>query len=254
MTFAYIPARGGSNGIPRKNMQTLFGMPLIAWSVRTAKEAGLSVVVATDDKEIANAAIGVGGSVFLLPGELTTDDALANEALYYAFEHTGWDYLGERVVMLQCTSPLTEPVDIRRALYHFEGCDSLFSGYPLYPYVWTPDIEPLEPQRQNRQDKRPYWQENGAIYIFKPWVFKETRTRFGGKIGVSPMSACLEIDEPQDMEMAEWMLKKRHRFVPEVSTPEAQSLSVATEEARLKHPTSPRNSSAQASDALHSPI
>ncbi len=106
-----IPARGGSKGIPRKNIQPIAGKPLIAWTIEAARTAGLAnVVVSTEDAEIAEVAREWGAEVpFMRPSELAADDTPGIEPVLHAIELLP-DYEG--VLLLQPTSPLRSSEDI----------------------------------------------------------------------------------------------------------------------------------------------
>ena len=129
---AIIPARGGSKGIPRKNVVDLAGKPLIAWSIERAKatESVSSVWVSTDDGEIAEVSRKYGAQVVIRPPEYATDKSQSEDALIHALDQIE-NNSGRKVdiiVFLQATSPLRDKGDIGNAVRKFvaDGADSLF--------------------------------------------------------------------------------------------------------------------------------
>ena len=217
---AIIPARGGSKGIPGKNIRLLNDKPLIAYSIEASCEAKMvdQVYVSTDDHHIAQVATDYGASIIHRPPELATDTASSESALLHALEiieESGTQ--PELVVFLQCTSPLRTSTDIDLAIQQLrdEKADSLLSVSPSHRFLWeevngwAKSINYDYRQRPRRQDMNPQYVENGSIYIFKPWIIKEYKNRLGGKISLFPMGevATQEIDTPIDFEIAEFLLK-----------------------------------------------
>ena len=221
-TIALVPARGGSKGIPGKNIHLIDGKPLIAHSIQDAQEAHLvdKVYVSTDDSEIASVSRSYGAEVIQRPIEFATDTASSESALIHALteiEKTGIN--PELVVFLQCTSPLRTGSDIDRAIEQLrsENADSLLSVSPNHRFLWhqvnnvVQSINYDYSQRPRRQDMNPQYMENGSIYIFKPWVLKESNNRLGGKISLFVMNEeqSHEIDSLEDFEYVEFLLSKQ---------------------------------------------
>lgn len=210
-----ILARGGSKGIPKKNIIDFCGKPLLAWSIehaRSAKDVS-AVHVSTDDKEIAKVAEEFGAKVIWRPAELSGDTASSEVGLKHAIDEiTGNDYKKlDYVVFLQATSPLRETKDIDNAvnLIISEKADSLFSGADLKDFcIWKKKDGELNSvnydykNRGRRQDFGEQYVENGSIYVFKPEVLFASNNRLGGKIVISKMEfwKSFEIDEPEDIE------------------------------------------------------
>jgi N-acylneuraminate cytidylyltransferase len=218
-TIAIIPARGGSKGIPRKNLKLLAGKPLIAYSILDAKEAKTidEVYVSTDDREIANVASQYGAKVIIRPSELANDTASSESALIHAIteiENTG--VISKTIVFLQCTSPIRTGKDIDMAIAQFkqENADSLLSVSQSHRFLWQKNdgvarsINYDYSQRLRRQDMQPQYMENGSIYIFKPWVIKGLNNRLGGKIALFEMTekSVFEIDSLSDFMLVEYLL------------------------------------------------
>lgn len=217
-----IPARGGSKGLPGKNIRNLAGKPLIAHSILTAKSAQLvnHVYVTTDDPKIADISRNYGASVINRPLELATDEATSEVALLHALSILEMnDSSIDLVVFLQCTSPLRTSNDIDHAIKQLqnENSDSLLSVSPSHRFLWqringlAQSINYNYHERKRRQDMNPQYLENGSIYIFKPWILKEHSNRLGGKISLFVMSeiAAHEIDTLLDFEIAEFLLKQQ---------------------------------------------
>ena len=221
-----IPARGGSKGLPGKNIKTLASLPLIAHSIINAKKAKLvdKVYVSTDDREIAEISSNYGAEIIDRPAELANDTASSESALIHAVEQiesTGVEI--DLVVFLQCTSPIRTGEDIDNAINKVttESADSLLSVSPNHRFLWQEvnnearSINYDYRHRLRRQDMQPQYVENGSIYIFKPWVLKELNNRLGGKIALFEMSeaASWEIDSLLDFEIAESLLKNSINLV-----------------------------------------
>ena len=222
LTIAIIPARGGSKGVPRKNIGLLAGKPLIAHSILDAKESKFTdrVYVSTDNPEIAKVSRKYGAEVIHRPDRLAGDTASSESALIHAvgeLEKSGIN--PELIVFLQCTSPIRTGVDIDNAIAKLktENTDSLLSVSPSHRFLWeevngvAKSINYDYRNRPRRQDMQPQYVENGSIYIFKPWVLKESGNRLGGKISLFVMSeaASWEIDSALDFEITESLIKKQ---------------------------------------------
>jgi YrbI family 3-deoxy-D-manno-octulosonate 8-phosphate phosphatase len=215
--LAIIPARGGSKGIPRKNVRSFLGSPLLAHSIRHAQQAPsvTRVVVSTDDMEIAAAARRYAAEVVLRPAHLSGDEAPSEAAISHVLDdlQSREGYEPALVVFLQATSPLRRPGDVQAAIEMLmrEGADSLFSACPAHGFVWRIHGNQLTPltydyhHRPRRQDIGQDFIENGSIYVFKPWVLREQHNRLGGKIAVYQMEPLdsFQVDQPGDLELME---------------------------------------------------
>ena len=218
-----VPARGGSKGIPRKNLADLGGRPLIAWTIAAARasQALDRVVVSTDDAQIAAVARSLGAEVpFLRPADLADDRAPALAVMRHAVEALdaqGWR--ADTVVYLQPTSPFrtAAQIDAAVALLAAGGCDTVVSVMPV-PHAFTPGslmrdrgglLEPLEPaaaQSFRRQDKPVLYARNGpAILALRRGAVFEARTLYAGRTKALEMSRLqsLDIDGPEDLAVAE---------------------------------------------------
>lgn len=220
-TVSIILARGGSKGIPNKNLVYINNKPLIYWTLLQSLESTCrgETYVSSDNDEILKVAERIGAKTIKRPQELSTDTATSESALLHAIEQVG-DV--DTVVFLQPTSPLRKPTDIDGAINVFKGeeCDSLFSAVSLKDFfVWERPVNlcwmPINfdyKNRKRRQDLGGQYLENGSIYIFKPEILKNCNNRLGGKIGMYEMESWqkYEIDERSDIELCEFYLKKTY--------------------------------------------
>ncbi len=230
--LAIIPARGGSKGVPRKNIRSLGGKPLIAWTIEAAQAAPLvnRVLVSTDDVEIARVAQDYGADVLMRPAELATDTASSEAALLHALETlaANEDYHPDILAFLQCTSPLMTAADIDGTirLVQQQEYDSAVTMIPYHYFLWREmragvmcGINHEATRRLRRQEREPEFQEVGAVYAMRVAGFLASRFRFFGRIGkyvISPLHA-FEIDEPADWPVAEALLAGSGRTT--VATP-----------------------------------
>lgn len=213
-TVAVIPARGGSKGIPKKNLQLVGGVPLIQRIVKEAVASDVDEVwVSTDDKDIFNASMDAGATGGVeRPVELCGDYSNSEDALLHFAEHVDFDVL----VFLQCTSPLTTAEDIDKAvlIYASEKYDSLLSvcedhgGWLCGGFTWKLDENASQksavretPYSHQRQSMGKRYRENGAIYVTSKKRLLESGSRISGDVGlyIMPKSRSFEIDEPEDL-------------------------------------------------------
>ncbi|MEE9181262.1 MAG: acylneuraminate cytidylyltransferase [candidate division NC10 bacterium] len=225
-TCAIIPARGGSKGIPHKNVRLLAGKPLLAHTIDSAWRArGVDrVVVSTDDPEIAAVAQQYGAEVVRRPEDISQDTSTSELALIHVLDELQQteDYEPDLVVFLQCTSPLTLPEDIDGTINQLlkEEADSALAVTPFHYYLWRreesgdaiainhdPRVRPL------RQEREPQYLETGGVYVMRAEGFRKAGHRFHGKTVayVMPPERCLEIDEPVDFLIAEVMMRHQQQ-------------------------------------------
>jgi len=220
--LAVIPARGGSKGIPHKNIVPLCGKPLIAWTIEAARAAKsvTRVVVSTDDDRIADTARRFGAEVVTRPAEISGDLAPSEAALLHALDtlRDAEAYQPDLLVFLQCTAPLTTADDIDATvdiLIHQEA-DSALAAVPFHYFLWRTDqagnavgVNHDKSRRLMRQEREPEYLEAGAVYVMRVPGFREARHRFFGKTALHAMpgSHRLEIDEPADLDRAAALLE-----------------------------------------------
>ena len=223
--LAIIPARGGSKGIPRKNVRLLAGRPLIAWTIRAAREAKrvTRVVVSTDDAEIARVANECGAGVVWRPPEISGDTASSESALLHVLGHLREteNYRPELLAFLQCTSPLMTAADIDGTIATMldQRAASALSAARFGHFVWRVGSDGAcgmnhdKRVRQRRQERPAEYLENGAVYAMRTEGFLAARHRFFGKTAIYEVDAgrSIEIDEPEDFAVAEMLLRRREQ-------------------------------------------
>ena len=204
-----IPARGGSKGIPLKNIVELGGKPLISYTIESSKQSNVDETwVSTDSSEIASASLEYGAKVIERPEDISTDTSQSEEALLHAARDSEFDVL----VFIQPTSPLIKSEDINKGLEMMDEYDSVFSVTKEHWIPrWTMDVKPFEWEINNRpmrQDKPETYIENGAFYITKRKNLLESKLRYSGKIGVveMPLSRSFQIDTQEDLELMEKLI------------------------------------------------
>ncbi|WP_448810842.1 cytidylyltransferase domain-containing protein [Agromyces bauzanensis] len=209
---AIIPARGGSQGLPGKNVARVGGVPLVARAVRSALAAEriARVVVTTDDDDIAEAARAAGAEVVARPAELAGSEASSESALLHAL-----DALDAAVtVFIQATSPFIDPRDLDAAVERVVSGerDVVFSAAPTHVFLWRGDedangavgVNHDAAHRPRRQDREPEYAETGAFYVFGTDGFRRAGHRFFGRVGIQRVHPdhAIEIDDAADLERA----------------------------------------------------
>ena len=211
---AFIPARGGSKGIYKKNVVDFHGNPLIEKTINVCKESVLidEIYVSSDDREILDVADKCGAKTIKRPSELSQDTSSTEEAINHFIESVDGIDL---IVMLQVTSPLREVSDIDALIEKVikDDLDSAFTASPLSDFfIWSMKSPPESlnydhNNRQRRQDVTPQIVENGSAYCFRAEKFKESNNRLFGKIGFSLMDSwkMFEIDNEEDLEICKFL-------------------------------------------------
>lgn len=217
-----IPARGGSKGIPKKNIKLLNDKPLIYYSIDAARVLANdeNICISTDDTEIIQVVKEYGLSVpFIRPQELSSDEAGTYEVLIHAINHyekSGLKY--DAIVLLQPTSPLRNAEEIREAINLFNmNIDMVVSVRESHSAAVICHEKPtgyleltLAGNSNRRQDLKNYFEYNGAIYIINVETLKIKHLREFQKIKKYVMSAehSIDIDTEMDWLMAEFISKK----------------------------------------------
>lgn len=213
---AVIPARGGSKGVPRKNLRRVGGVPLLGRSIAAARAARTidRVVVSTDDAEIAAVAREWGAEVVDRPAELSGDAASSESALLHALDELRRRGVETRVlVFLQATSPFLDPADLDDAVGRVVvGPEtSVFAAVESWGFLWRHGAEGMlgvnhDPRsRPRRQDRDPEYLETGAFYVLEAAGFRAARHRFFGRTGIAvvPERHALEIDTEEQLRLAD---------------------------------------------------
>ncbi|TKA03311.1 acylneuraminate cytidylyltransferase [Actinacidiphila oryziradicis] len=227
--MAVIPARGGSKGVPGKNLAPVGGIPLVARAVRECVAAGhvTHVVVSTDDPSIAEVARSAGAEVVLRPADIAGDTATSEAAVLHAMDAHEAAHGGapvDIVLLVQCTSPFitSEEIDGVAEAVISGGADTAHTVAPFHGFVWREDTDaapdapgPLAARsasgafgvnhdkagRPRRQDRPQEFMETGTAYAMRADGFRDRRHRFFGRtvlVKTDP-ARVLEIDEPGDM-------------------------------------------------------
>ena len=220
--LAIIPARGGSKGVPRKNIRVVAGKSLIAWTVEAARGSRYidRLIVSTDDPEIAQVAIECSCEVpFMRPPELALDDTPGVAPVHHALQTLPESY--DIVVLLQPTSPLREAVDIDGCLElmmreNAKACVSVVmpdkSPYWMYGLGGGQRLEPLLENRFiRRQEIPPVYALNGAVYVADSrWMLTSDSFVCGDTVAyIMPKERSLDIDDEVDFSICSLFLQKR---------------------------------------------
>jgi YrbI family 3-deoxy-D-manno-octulosonate 8-phosphate phosphatase len=229
IVVAIIPARGGSKGVPGKNLVTVGGRSLVARAIDACRRAGNidQVFVSTDDDAIAAEAERYGASLIRRPADLATDQATSESALLHALDELGPAGDGatspQVVVFVQCTSPFIDPHALAAAVSRVASgdVDVAFSAVPTYEFLWSvaPDdsarlakgLNHDAAVRLRRQDRQPDWRETGAFYVMDAAGFRAAQHRFFGRVAVEPVAEAdaIEIDTPEQVEVARALARAR---------------------------------------------
>jgi CMP-N,N'-diacetyllegionaminic acid synthase len=216
-TVAVILARGGSIGIPRKNVIDFAGRPLITWTISQVQEAGITrIYVSTDDEEIGRIAENSGAEIVARPTELAGDFASGDDAVIHVI--VSLNLSPETIVVIpQITSPLRLPEHITEtvSLVASGKADSVFSASRVDDIcVWELTDSPKSvtydyQNRGNRQERPVTVIENGSIYCTTVGAICSSGNRLSGRIRTSlmPKWAMPEIDEPEDVLLCEVLMK-----------------------------------------------
>jgi len=222
-TVAFIPVRGGSKSIPKKNIKELGGRPLLHWTLEAATRAEAidAVYVSSDSDEILKCAEAFGHEKVKLlkrPPELASDTASTEDAmLHFAKAHEF-----EQIMLVQATSPLTTSADIDGSLEKMRkvGADSLLSVTHEHRFRWKATSDELvEAENYNpitrprRQDWSGELMENGAFYVCARDALLESGCRLNGKVAhwTMPPHTAVEIDTPDDWEILEALVAKSRK-------------------------------------------
>jgi len=207
-----ILARGGSKGIPDKNIIDLGGIPLIAYSINASLSSNVDETwVSTDSKRIATVSAGYGAKVLTRPTELATDTSSSELSLLHFAENVDFDVL----VFIQPTSPMINKEYINKGINLIKGkkYDSVFTGVEKH---WLPtfddNINPIGWEigsRPMRQQVPKTYEEVGMFYVTTKELLLETKMRYGGNIGMVkiPLMDGFQVDSMDDLTLIEKILR-----------------------------------------------
>ena len=221
--LAVIPARGGSKGLPGKNILPLAGKPLIAWSIEAAAACPEidRVILSSDDAHIITVARSLGCEVpFVRPAALASDSASGSDVILHALETLPEFY--DWVVVLQPTSPLRLATDITACLqlciqYNAPACVSVVPGKsPFWSYFLASDLclTPIlgrDNTQAGRQQLPPSYTLNGAVYVARSRWFQQNRTFVGAETRAytMPDERSVDVDSALDFKLAGLLLEER---------------------------------------------
>jgi len=220
--IAIVPARCGSKGLPGKNIKNLHGKPMIAYTIEEALKSSYidEVIISTDCEEIEKIALKYGAkSLFLRPKELASDTAIAIDNYIYTVDRLNEEfaYNIKSFVVLQPTSPLRKTIDIDGAVQIFndKNADSVISyTEEHHPIEWHKYITEdgkfeniFEEKLQNRQEIKPSYYPNGAIFVFKHEMIKQKRYYTDKSYSyIMPRDRSMDVDTMEDFKYIEFLL------------------------------------------------
>jgi len=224
---AIIPARGGSKGLPGKNIKLLSGKPMIGYTIEAAMKSNhiSDIIVSTDDPEIAEVAKSFGAKVpFMRPGKLAGDKSSAIDTYIYTIDKLNSDfgYSISDFTVLQPTSPLrtSDDIDAAATLFKEKNADSVISvTEALHPPIWAKKIRDdgvlvnyfeSDLYNKNRQEIETAYMPNGAIFIFKFEKLKSNYTYYFERTFPHMMEAerSIDIDTHYDFDIAGFLLNR----------------------------------------------
>ena len=218
--LAFIPARGGSKGIPNKNIKLFNGKPLIEWTIESALKSKLihKVIVSSDSKKILSLSKNFGADVILRPKNISGDRSTTESAINHCIKNLEDSF--DVIVLLSPTSPIRRKEDIDNAIKQFKlkKLDSCFSASRSNDFlIWkyNKKIKKFKSinydfkNRGIRQNRELNYVENGSIYVFRRDLIKYKNNRIAGKIGMYLMNfwQSFEIDEKNDWKLLEIIQK-----------------------------------------------
>lgn len=219
--LAIIPARGGSKGIPRKNIYKIAEKPLLAYTIESALQTRSvnRLVVSTDDREISEVAIQYGAEVVTRPANISGDTSSSESALLHVLEtlRDQEGYQPDLLVFLQCTCPLTLPEDIDGTVQLLldQQADTAFAVAKSHHILWKKDVSGNfiginhdKNKRLMRQQFSNQFVETGAVYVMRADGFLAEKSRFFGKTAgyELPQERFCDIDAPVDFLIAEQLM------------------------------------------------
>jgi len=221
--LSIIPARGGSKGIPGKNIKKINGKPLLYYTINASLKSKFisKTIVSTDDVKIEKIAKKNGAEIIIRPKKLANDSAQIEPTIEHVLKElrNKGGYVPDVIILLQNTSPLRESKHIDNAFQQFKRkkLDSILSASISHQFIWRTKKGIAKPfnydpnQRLNRQEISKEFKENGAIYITKYQNFMKSKCRISGKTGIFEMyeHQSFEVDSKMDLAIIEFLLKKQ---------------------------------------------
>lgn len=225
--LALIPARGGSKGLPGKNIKEIAGKPLIVWTIQTALQSNWldKIIVSTDNETIASVSREAGAEVpFMRPKHLANDKAKVIDVVLHAidwFESQGENY--DLLLLLQPTSPLRTVQDIENAiqlLFEKQAKAIISVCENEHPPYWSNTLPADHSMKnfinfdaiKNRQELPTFYRLNGAIYLSEIDYLKQNKGFWGSQTYayVMPKERSVDIDSLLDFKLAELLLNEKN--------------------------------------------
>lgn len=212
MTIAIIPARGGSKGVPNKNLVEVGGSSLIVRTINAALNCRdvSQVFVSTDSDRISSISKSAGAKIIARPSDLASDTSSSEDALIHAISCIpNFTDLSPKFVFLQCTSPFIKPSDITSVLNGVnEYYNSSFSATEWHGFLWTQKgvglNHDITEKRKRRQDLPIQLLETGAIYCMNSKIFTAEKSRFIAPVNpVNLLHSSPEIDTEEDLKICQ---------------------------------------------------
>ena len=220
--IALILARGGSKGVPKKNIKQLMGKPLIEYVITSAKESKkiTDVYVSSDDEEIIEISKNLGCKIIVRPNELSTDTSLDIDSFRHfckELNHT------EPIIHLRATTPLVNPLVIDNAIEVFlknkknitslrsahETSESVYKFYTKNGEFWQPIVDNMDTNLPRQSYPKTY-SPNGYVDIVTPEIFMDSDSFYGDKIYSFITNKTYEIDTIDDFNYIEYILTKKN--------------------------------------------
>jgi CMP-N-acetylneuraminic acid synthetase len=220
--IALILARGGSKGIPKKNIKKLLGKPLIEYVISSAKKSKkiTDIYVSSDDEEIIEISKKLGCKIIIRPSELSTDTSLDIDSFRHfckELNHT------EPIIHLRATTPLVNPLVIDNAIEVFlknkknitslrsahETSESVYKFYTKNGEFWQPIVDTMDTNLPRQSYPKTY-SPNGYVDIVTPEIFMDSDSFYGDKIYSFITDKTYEIDTIDDFNYIEYILSKKN--------------------------------------------
>ena len=212
-----IPLRGGSKGVPRKNLRLLNNKPLFSYICKAALESNFDTYVSTEDKEIKNEVIRFSREINIIdrPSVFAEDNSSTEDVISHFIE---CQETVQHIILLQATSPFTNSADILESYAYYESNNSaqtLLSVTTKHEFIWDSDGGPCNyspDKRPRRQDWDGHYVENGALYIFSTDSFMASKSRLTPPclLYKMPPERSFEIDSEYDLALAQTILSLTH--------------------------------------------
>ena len=213
--IALIPLRAGSKGIPNKNITFIAGYPLFYWAINAAFRSKIfdDIWVSTEDESIKQMVMRYFPDIKVhdRPPELAEDEVSTEDVMLDFVKHVDSDVL----CLIQATSPLLTAEDLVGGYGKHKTCDTIISVAKDTSFYWVNERTPINykpRERTTRQKTKPLYRENGSFYFMRTGILKEEKCRIGGITEFYIMKDSLEIDESDDLTMAESLLLHRNKI------------------------------------------